>query len=279
MACRALVIAGGAWVLAAVPAGGARASAGGTFTTIEVPGSVATFAFGINRSGLIVGTYLRAGAFHGFADQSGTFTTIRVPGASATFAGGVNDHGEIVGSYRRGGVVHGFADHRGAVTTIDVPGAAFTTATGVSDKGEVVGTYASRTGPDHGFADRGGAFTTIDVPGAIFTFANGVSDKGKIVGQYVNPPVVTSLGFEFTPAGKPARPALAGLRRAAHPVSVPSALTVAGGWALPGQVICLQPSSGRCWEVAQGTGTSNRCRPARCHGEPARPGIWTAARQ
>ena len=65
-ACRAVVIAPGAGVLAAVPASGAGASASGTVTTIDVPGASSTTATGVGDRGQIVGWYVNATGEHGF---------------------------------------------------------------------------------------------------------------------------------------------------------------------------------------------------------------------
>src|SRR5439155_9880083 len=65
------------------------------FTTIDVPNSVTTNAFGINDRGQIVGGY----DGHGFLLSGGTFTTIDVPNSQGTGANRINDRGQIVGNY------------------------------------------------------------------------------------------------------------------------------------------------------------------------------------
>ena len=84
-----------------------------TFTTIDVPGAVATLAQGINDHGQIVGEYLDGitGPGHGPL-LDGTFTTIDVPGASFTVARGINNRGQIVGYY----------DPHGFLLGVSVPG-------------------------------------------------------------------------------------------------------------------------------------------------------------
>ena len=97
-ACRAVVIAAGAGVLAAVPASGAGASASGTVTAIDVPGATSTTVNGVSDSGEIVGQYRDStGIVHGF-----------VPSASSTTATGVGDRGQIVGWYVNATGEHGF---------------------------------------------------------------------------------------------------------------------------------------------------------------------------
>jgi probable HAF family extracellular repeat protein len=80
----------------------------GNLTIIHYPGSIATYAIGINNSGEIAGWFSGSGAGRGFLDTGGTFTSIDVPGANnGTYAQGINDSGQIVG-YFVDPVFHGF---------------------------------------------------------------------------------------------------------------------------------------------------------------------------
>ena len=83
---------------AAVPA--AAVAEEPTFTPIEFPGALQTFASGINPRGDIVGSYRSADRqSHGFLLRGGTFTSIDVPGAMSTQAHGISPGGDIVGNY------------------------------------------------------------------------------------------------------------------------------------------------------------------------------------
>jgi probable HAF family extracellular repeat protein len=83
-------------------------SAGG-YTTLDVPGSTATEALGINDAGQIVGDYLAGGGQHGFLLSGGSYTMLDVPGSTLTVADGINAAGQIVGSYNDSdGTRHGF---------------------------------------------------------------------------------------------------------------------------------------------------------------------------
>jgi len=70
----------------------------GTFDRFSVPSASETFAYGIDNSGDIVGTYYN-GTNHGFVDIGGVITSVDVPGAVATSAQGINNAGDIVGTY------------------------------------------------------------------------------------------------------------------------------------------------------------------------------------
>ncbi|HZQ55141.1 MAG TPA: PEP-CTERM sorting domain-containing protein [Bryobacteraceae bacterium] len=73
----------------------------GTFTTINVPGSLSTAAFGINNYGDIVGSFTDNSGQHGFLDRDGVFTTLNAP--LPLSASAINDSGQIIltgtGSY------------------------------------------------------------------------------------------------------------------------------------------------------------------------------------
>ena len=81
---------------------------GGVFTTIDVPGASETFAYGINETGQIVGTFVDATGAHGFLDTGGVFTTLNAPGANHTEAWGINKAGQIVGWFNDGTGTHGY---------------------------------------------------------------------------------------------------------------------------------------------------------------------------
>jgi hypothetical protein len=109
------------------------------FATIDFPGANATFPFGINPQGDVVGNYVAGRFIHGFLLSEGTFTTIDFPGATATFARGINPQGDIAGFYVTGRINHGFLLQQGAFTTIDFPGAMITLAFGINPRGDIVG--------------------------------------------------------------------------------------------------------------------------------------------
>src|SRR5436190_22961250 len=106
-----------------------------TFTTIDVPGALYTYADDINGAGEIAGFYYEAinNKLHGFAGLPGSFITIDFPGARNTQVFGLNDAGQLVGNYVNYNVTtdsdiaqHGFVYTNGSFTTIDFPGAIVT---------------------------------------------------------------------------------------------------------------------------------------------------------
>src|SRR5205807_10479041 len=64
----------------------------GTYHQIDVPGSTATYCFGINKAGNISGSYKDvSGNWHGFLLSSGIYNTIDFPGSNNTQIYGLND--------------------------------------------------------------------------------------------------------------------------------------------------------------------------------------------
>lgn len=164
------------------------------YTTIDLPGVVATFVSNIVNSGRTVGSYQDfAGNFHGYvADLRGGFATVDVPGATDTFGGGLNERGDVVGSFNDvAGLSHGFVQRDGAITTFDVPGSIFTAPVAINNKGQIAGEYESADRGFHAFLLDDGVFTTIDHgPGTgIFasTGAFALNNAGEIAGFFFDP--------------------------------------------------------------------------------------------
>ncbi len=171
---------------------------GGLTTTLSVPGSANTFAYGINSSGVIVGTAnsLSAGTF-GFIRIDDVYTPIAVPGASGTTVRGINDAGLIAGYFSdTTGRQTGFVSTGGGSTEsalidssfipISVPGSFSTFAYSVNSKGEVAGYFTNDAGNASGFLFEDGVYHTINVPKSSDTFVYGINDAGEIVGSFID---------------------------------------------------------------------------------------------
>src|SRR2546423_15568365 len=76
-----------------------------TYTTLDDPlATNGTFAWGINASGQIVGSYGDASIFyHGFLYSGGSYTTLDGPLSTGAGAYGINEMGQVVGGYHRPG--------------------------------------------------------------------------------------------------------------------------------------------------------------------------------
>jgi PEP-CTERM motif len=161
-----------------------------TWTSIDVPGSENTQAWGVS-DGIVVGDYYNQNSpVYGYIYNNGVYTTVTDPNAgSATVLTGVSGS-EYVGYYTSGDD-NGFIHNGSSFTTLNDPlGAGGTQIFGISGK-SIVGTYIDSQGASHGFLYNGSTstFTTIDDPLAsetanLGTFIHGISSSGEIVGTY-----------------------------------------------------------------------------------------------
>jgi len=125
---------------------------GGTYTSLQFPGSNETDAFAINDNNDIVGIYYLADSPLGFLLSGGTYTTIEVPGSVLTEAFAINDAGVVVGFYcttsacgtsvgAKGSL--GFLLSNGVYTTFSYPakGVVSTQLLAISNTGVILGTF------------------------------------------------------------------------------------------------------------------------------------------
>jgi hypothetical protein len=164
-------------------------------------GSTKANAFGVNSSGVVVGTDGNGNAFYLLKGKLHTF--IPNGGMSAT-AFGINDHGTIVGQYVTSTATPGFIRVNGnSFITINAPSGPNTVnAQSINNHGLIVGFYVGTDGQDHGFMANekdatNGTLTGTPIadpviptvpgePGATFVFSQvlSVNDKGIAVGYY-----------------------------------------------------------------------------------------------
>lgn len=174
------------------------------FTTLDVPGAVQTFAFGISGSN-VVGQYIdSSNQEHGFLFNGSTYSTLDDPlGAQGTSANSISGT-NVVGSYfDAAGKPHGFLYNGSSFTTLDDPlGSNGTQALGVSGS-NVVGSYVDSSLATHGFLYDGSTYTTLDAPGASATVAHGI-DGTLVVGfsviSGVTRGMIYSIGVGFSPS-------------------------------------------------------------------------------
>jgi len=163
---------------------------GKTFKDIVYPGAPETAAFGINKSGLVVGVYcsdVDCNTSHGFSLKGKTYAALDFPGGMNTSPNSVNAAGDIAGYYQTPDfVAHGFLLRKGVYTSFDVPGASLTYAFGINNQGIIVGGYGDPDGSGGGFILQNGVFTRVDYPGASGTEVIGINDSGDMVGIYTD---------------------------------------------------------------------------------------------
>jgi hypothetical protein len=177
----------------------ASAASAQTWSTIDVPGSLNTQAWGVS-AGVVVGDYYTQYTpnnrlFGYIYNTSGNvYTTIQDPNAGSangdgTILTGVSGS-EYVGFYVANGINNGFMYNGSSFTTLNDPlGTEGTQIYGISGK-NIVGTYVDSAGASHGFLYNGSIFTTIDDPLAnetdnLGTSIHGISSSGELVGYYL----------------------------------------------------------------------------------------------
>src|SRR5262249_2775103 len=79
----------------------ARVQADYIYTTLTAPNAYATWAYGINDKGDIVGNYnlTAGGTWKGFVLSNGVYTTIDNGSLLSTTVTGINNAGSIIGFY------------------------------------------------------------------------------------------------------------------------------------------------------------------------------------
>ncbi len=191
----ALLVACGDDPLAPLPSpeSAALTSAGDnlSFTTIDVPGAIATAPQDIGVDGTIVGSFRDASGIHGFIFRGGSYTTIDYPGAAVTEARGISGDGTIVGSYRLPGEpavnFHGFRrTPQGEFLRVDYPGHTSTIPQRIIDDGTILG---CRHGADQMDTMRGivmGRAGTSETDTYASMHNGATPDRRRIVGLYTN---------------------------------------------------------------------------------------------
>ena len=156
------------------------AVAQGTYTQIDFPSALMTEATGINRAGLVVGTYADNAGGHGFLLNNGVYTKIDYPGAQYSYAQGINDKGQIVGLAEPIGYL--FDMSKQSFTPIQFPGASFTYPVAINNAGAIAGYFQRPNLTYQGFELVNLEFREIIPPNSTATFVNGITAAGNLVG-------------------------------------------------------------------------------------------------
>jgi uncharacterized membrane protein len=158
---------------------------GATFTKLRDSVDTATYAFGINNAGIVVGAAGSLGTTDAFEMRNNRYKMIHFPGQYIYgSAQGINSNGEIVGFDTLDALHHAYIYYQGRVKNIDFPGAVHTAALGVNDSGLVVGWYIVASGCACAFVTKNGKYISFSYPAAQFTAASGINSSGQIVGSY-----------------------------------------------------------------------------------------------
>lgn len=120
----------------------------GVFTKINDPSAkIGTMAFGINKSGTIVGSYDNA---QGFVYENGSYQTLNAPQLSGephqTQLNGISNLGAIVGQVFTNGIWRGFWITNNQIHYLEPAGSVDSEATGINGHGDVVGCHDVQAG-------------------------------------------------------------------------------------------------------------------------------------
>ena len=136
------------------------------YTTLQVPGSSATFATAVNNNGDIVGYSESGGETSGFLYTNGSFQTISPCPYGGTEPTGINDAGVIVGDCNGDPFIY----QNGNVSYLSYPKARYTFLMGINNQGVLVGVWENAHIFARSFVYTNGTFATVDgmrLPGGI----------------------------------------------------------------------------------------------------------------
>lgn len=167
---------------------------GTVFQIFDLPGAQYTTPWGINNSGVTVGTASTPTDPNiAFVYDGVTAQRIVVPNALTGSTGvfGINNAGVVVGNSSDGTNIRPFSDAAGVFTSYTVPGLPFAYGFGNNEFGDIVGDGVSNSAGSNGstgFVITGGVVTLLNAPGAFAspgfgTIASDINDAGVIVGE------------------------------------------------------------------------------------------------
>jgi hypothetical protein len=173
---------------------------GNDFTSIDDPSAtIGTIAFGINKSGMIVGSYDNA---HGFVYQNGTFTTLDAPQLAGephqTQLNGVSALGSIVGQVFTGGIWRAFWIEKSKLHYVEPAGTTDSEATGIDGETDIVGCHDTQSGFASLLAGNyPSSSATYPPEQTVASCASGINYARAIVGNYSS--LSNSNGFLGVP--------------------------------------------------------------------------------
>ena len=162
------------------------------YTSIDVPGAVATFPNSVNDAGVVAGTYqasANGSQYGGFLWSNGTFTTFTGHDARNSVGGPVVTNGGMVAFAASG--PHGnfqtalIRRPDGQVTTIKTPLHGDSWVYAANNHGQIVGDYSTAgSAVRYGFLARDRQAVDLSVAGAANTFPVSINDQGIVAGWY-----------------------------------------------------------------------------------------------
>jgi probable HAF family extracellular repeat protein len=161
----------------------------GAFTTIELPGGMASYAISVNDLGTVFGGGDTTSPDQGFLWHRGKLTMLwhNNPYAAQT---GINNWGDVVGEYEPTPGYpcdcRGYRWHRGVLTDLgDLGGEGLwpNQPADVNNRREIVGGALTTTEDRHAYLWRGGVIRDLGTLGGPTSSAVAISDRGEVIGH------------------------------------------------------------------------------------------------
>jgi uncharacterized membrane protein len=186
---------------------------GGSYTTVNAPGALATNLRGISPNGRYVTGYAQwtANLWQGFVLDRGTSAWTVIGSSnenSLTIVQGVNSFGQVVGDERLSGAGGSLTRTSfiydittGIRTDQNLPGATRTSYRDINDAGQIAG--FAQFGTLVGFVGTPASFQTLSYGPQNDTILEGINNAGWLVGRYVVDADGNSQAMLLTPVPEP----------------------------------------------------------------------------
>jgi probable HAF family extracellular repeat protein len=154
-----------------------------TVLDLGLPGGAPCTAYGINASGLTVGTIINLGEPHACVYGHETLHPLGEPKSFGSTASSLNRHQQVVGAmYVDFEHQHAVLWQNGRMTDLSTLGDNDSVACAINDRGEVVGFTGRNWNHTHAFLYRAGQMQDLGTLGGARSQAQGINNLAQIVG-------------------------------------------------------------------------------------------------
>ena len=163
----------------------------GSYLQVQPPNALATFIFGLNAGGQVVGSFLNTSrqTVGYFRNVDGTYVILNPPGSTATYVSGINDAGQVAGTAVLSGSQTAFLwdpAEPDTYVTFSVPGGTSPGAMAINTSGQIAGAYLdSASGQPFGFLrNPDGTVSTFHIVGGFQFQVTAMNKWGTIIGSF-----------------------------------------------------------------------------------------------